>query len=342
MVEAARSANRIVQVGTQSRSNKGMREAIAYAQSGKLGPVTLSYGTCYKSRPSIGSAGREKGEFQPPATMDYDLWTGPAKLIMPRRNGKHGPVHYDWHWLYEYGNGDLGNQGVHEMDKARWGLGDPGLPASVVSVGGRFGYLDDGETANTQLAMMDYPELKAHVLFEVRGLTTKDYRGTKVGNIFVGEKGYVVCPSYSSGIVYDADGKKLQEFKGGGDESHFANFIKAVRSRKVSDLNCDIEQGHLSATLCHLANISYRLGTKQMLGDSITAFDGLPEAKEAFGRMKQHLTDNKVDLAVTPCLVGPKLALDRKGEKFTGEGAAKANTLLTRAEYRKGYDINAA
>ncbi len=342
MVDAARKADRIVQVGTQSRSTKGMRQAIEYVQSGKLGPVTLSYGTCYKGRPSVGSVGREKGEQPPPATMDYDLWTGPAKLAMPRRNGKHGPVHYDWHWLYEYGNGDLGNQGVHEMDKARWGLGDPGLPASVVSVGGRFGYQDDGETANTQLSLMEYPDVKANLVFEVRGLETKDYRGARVGNIFVGSKGYVVCPSYSSGTAFDADGQKLAEFKGGGDEGHYANFVKAVRSRKVSDLNCDIEQGHRSAALCHLANISYRLGDKRMLGDTIESFAGVPEAAAAFERMKEHLTANTVDLATTPCLVGPKLTVDVKAERFTGEGAAKANAMLQRAEYRAGYDINAA
>jgi hypothetical protein len=320
-----------------------MREAIAYVQGGKLGPVTLSYGTCYKPRGSIGTVGREQGEQQPPKTMDYDLWTGPARLVLPRRNNKaHGPVHYDWHWLYEYGNGDLGNQGVHEMDKACWGLGDPGLPASVVSVGGRFGYVDDAETANTQLALMEYPEQKAHLLFEVRGLKTDKYKGSGVGNIFVGSNGYVVCPNYGSGIVYDADGNKLQEFKGGGDQNHFDNFVKAVRSRKVSDLNCDIEQGHRSAALCHLANISYRLGEKRMLGDKIESFAGVPEAAAAFDRMKQHLADNKVDLASTPCLVGPKLAVDPKAEKFTGEGAARANAMLVRAEYRKGYDINAA
>ncbi len=333
MVEAARQNNRIVQVGTQSRSTKGMREAIAHVQSGKLGPVTLSYATCYKPRKSIGKVDRPTA---PPASIDYDLWSGPARLLPVGRKG----LHYDWHWLYEYGNGDLGNQGVHEMDKARWGLGDPGLPASVVSVGGRFGYVDDGDTANTQLALMEYPG--ANLVFEVRGLDTKHYKGTLVGNIFVGDKGYVVCPSYGSGVAFAPDGRITSVFAGGGDEGHYANFVKAVRSRKVSDLNCDIEQGHRSAALCHLANISYRLGQKSMLGDKITAFAGVPEAAAAFDRMKAHLTDNKVDLASTPCLVGPKLTLDPAAEKFVGEGAAKANAMLTRAEYRKGFDINAA
>jgi len=145
MVQAARKYNRICQVGTQSRSTAGMREAIDYVHAGKIGAVSIAYGTCYKPRGSISDAGLKHGDQAPPKTMDYDLWTGPAALQMPRRNTSRGTVHYDWHWIWNYGNGDIGNQGVHEMDKARWGL-NVGLPLSVVSVGGRVGYLDDGET----------------------------------------------------------------------------------------------------------------------------------------------------------------------------------------------------
>jgi predicted dehydrogenase len=340
MVQAARKYDRICQVGTQSRSTKGMRESMDHVLSGKIGTVSLSYGTCYKRRDTIGDAGRTKGAQTPPKTMDYDLWCGPARLAPPMRNGKFGPVHYDWHWVWEYGNGDLGNQGVHEMDKARWALGNAGLPQTVVSVGGRLGYVDDGETANTQLALMEYPN--AHLMFEVRGLPTKAYKGSMVGNIIVGDKGYVVCPSYSSGVAYDPDGKQVAAFKGGGDEGHFANFVKAVRSRKVADLNCDVEQGHLSAALCHLANVSYRLGEETTLDKDIAGFAGCKDAAEAFGRMKQHLTDNNVDLKTAVGRAGPKLTVDGKAEKISG-GAdlAKANALLFR-EYRKGFDITEA
>ncbi|QEL15058.1 Gfo/Idh/MocA family protein [Limnoglobus roseus] len=337
MTQAARKYNRICQVGTQSRSTAGMREAIKYIHDGNIGKVSLAYGTCYKPRNSIGKV---SGDQEPPKTMDYDLWCGPAHVLAPHRKTGNGTVHYDWHWTWEYGNGDFGNQGVHEADKARWGLNLPGLPTSVVSVGGRFGYVDDGETPNTQLNLYEYPG--AHIIFEVRGLGTKDYMGAKVGNIWFGEKGYVVCPSYSSGTAFTPDGQKVKEFKGGGDQSHFDNFVKAVRSRKHTDLNCDVEQGHLSAALCHLGNISYRLGKSCTIADDIRSFDGVVAANEGFERMKHHLVDNKVDTATAKGLVGVKLTIDPKTEKFSGgENLAKANEMLFR-EYRKGFDITEA
>jgi len=332
MVQASRKYKKVCQVGTQSRSTTGMREAIAYIHDGKIGKVNLAYGTCYKPRKSIGKVDKPT---EPPKSMDYDLWCGPAAKLPVQRKG----LHYDWHWTWEYGNGDFGNQGVHEADKARWGLNLPGLPNSVVSVGGRFGYVDDGETPNTLLSLYDYGT--AQMLFEVRGLDTKDYKGAKVGNIWFGDKGYVVCPNYSSGIAYGKDGNKLTEFKGGSDQQHFDNFVKAVRSGKSSDLNCDVEEGHLSAALCHLGNISYRLGTPALLGDSFTAFGGNAECSEAYKRMKEHLTDNKVDLTAEKGLMGRKLMIDPKTEKFTGTDVAKANDMLFR-EYRKGFDISEA
>jgi len=332
MVQAARKYKKVCQVGTQSRSTTGMREAIAYIHDGKIGKVNLAYGTCYKPRKSIGKV---DAPTEPPKTLDYDLWCGPAAKLPVKRKG----LHYDWHWTWEYGNGDFGNQGVHEADKARWGLNLPGLPTSVVSVGGRFGYVDDGETPNTLLCLYDYE--KAQLLFEVRGLDTKDYKGTKVGNIWFGDKGYVVCPSYSSGIAYDGDGNKVKEFKGGSDQMHFDNFVKAVRSGKSTDLNCDVEEGHLSAALCHLGNISYRMGTPALLGETFKAFGGNPESGEAYKRMLAHLSDNKVDLKEAKGMIGRKLTIDPKTEKFTGSDVEKANALLFR-EYRKGFDISEA
>ncbi|MBL8793425.1 MAG: Gfo/Idh/MocA family oxidoreductase, partial [Planctomycetia bacterium] len=134
IVEAARKYNKICQTGTQSRTNAGMRQSIDYVRSGKLGKVTLARGLCYKPR---GTIGKVTGEQQIPGTIDYDLWCGPApKKPLMRKN-----LHYDWHWTWDYGNGDLGNQGIHEMDKARWGLGKNELPKSALSLGGRFGYV---------------------------------------------------------------------------------------------------------------------------------------------------------------------------------------------------------
>jgi predicted dehydrogenase len=336
MTAAARKYKKICQVGTQSRSNPGMRDAIAYVQSGKIGKVDLAIGLCYKPRPSIGKV---DGEQKPPATMDYDLWCGPAPLKMPRRNvGKNGTVHYDWHWIWDFGNGDLGNQGVHEMDKARWGLGKTTMPNAAFSLGGRFGYVDDGETANTQLCVYDYGAEK--LIFEVRGLPTDGYKGAKVGNIFVGPDGYVVCPNYLGGVAYDKNGKEVAKFNDGKDQYHFDNFMKAVRSRKVEDLNCDVAEGHQSAALCHLANISYRLGQESTL-EKIGDFTVHPTGKEFLTGLLEHLKANKLDPATTIGRIGPKLAIDAKSETFQTRDKAladKANAMLTR-EYRKGFEL---
>jgi predicted dehydrogenase len=336
MAQAARKYKRICQVGTQSRSNPGMQAAIKYIHEGKIGKVSVAYGTCYKPRKSIGKV---DSPTEPPKTMDYDLWCGPApKLPVTRKQ-----LHYDWHWTWAYGNGDFGNQGVHEADKARWGLGVK-LPLSVVSLGGRFGYIDDGETPNTELCLYEYAN-DQKLIFEVRGLDTKDYMGAKVGNIWFGDKGYVVCPNYGGGVAYSPDGKEVQKFSGGGDHYHFSNFVKAVRSKNPADLNCEVEEGHYSAAICHLGNISYRLGQQLNFAEDITAMAGSKEAAAALQRMKDHLKDNGVDLKSAVGSVGPKLTIDPKTEKFTagtgGVDLKKANDLLFR-EYRKGFDITEA
>ena len=328
-VEVARKLGKICQAGTQSRSTKGMRDSIAFVHSGKIGKVTVSRGLCYKPRKSIGKV---SGPQKPPATMDYDLWCGPAPLKMPHRNTGFGTVHYDWHWIWDYGNGDLGNQGIHEMDKARWGLNKNSLPNSVISLGGRFGYVDDGETANTQICVFDYGD--SELIFEVRGLPTEKYKGAGVGNIFHGTEGYVVCPSYSSGVAYDKDGNILAKFGGGGDEGHFGNFIKAVRARDYTILTGDIQEGHLSSALCHLGNISYRLGDLTTFSKSALSDD--KDAADAFQRMTQHLSDNKVPLDKTEYRMGRKLIIDPKTESFRGD--KEANAMLFR-EYRKGFEV---
>ncbi len=324
IVEAARAYNRICQTGTQSRSNPGMREAIAFLHAGKLGQLKVSRGLCYKPR---GSIGKVSGPQQPPKTCDYDLWCGPApkKPLMRER------LHYDWHWVWDTGNGDLGNQGIHEMDKARWGLQKDQLPFAVVSAGGRFGYVDDGQTANTQVCVFDYGDKQ--LIFEVRGLRTDALRGAKVGNIFHCENGILVCPNYNSGIAFDNDGKQIARFNAVGD--HYGNFIKAVRSRKHTDLNADILEGHLSSALCHLGNISYRLGQPQPTGSG-SAFNDNPDAAEALTRMEKHLKDNKVDLDKTQVRVGRKLRIDAATESFIND--KEADALLTR-EYRKGFEV---
>jgi hypothetical protein len=314
-----------------------MREAMAFLHSGKLGKIKLARGLCYKIRPSIGKV---SGEQPIPKSVDYNLWCGPAPLKPLMR--KH--LHYDWHWIWDYGNGDLGNQGIHEMDKARWGLGKQELARSVISVGGRFGYVDDGQTANTQICVYDYGDCE--LIFEVRGWPSRSpYPGKEspkdglkptnfVGNIWYGTEGFMVCPSYTGGIAYSNDGEILKRF-GGGDD-HFGNFVEAVRSRKHEQLNADILEGHLSSALCHLGNISYRLGASQKDDKVAEALKADKDARESFAAMEEHLRANDIDVKDLSFQLGRRLTLDPSTESFVGD--AEANAMLSR-EYRKGFEV---
>ena len=261
MVEAARKYNKVVQTGTQCRSHKGIQDAVEFLRSGKLGQVFMAKGLCYKERKSIG----HKPEGPVPDGLDYDLWTGPAQMTAFNPN----KLHYNWHWIWNTGNGDLGNQGIHQMDLARWGLGKNEFPKTVMAAGGRYGYKDDGETPNTLSVAFEYDD--ALLQFEVRGLDTNDELGVRVGDIFYGTEGVLAITSYTDWQVYF--GKNLEKGpggKGGGD--HFGNFLQAVRSRDAKSLNADIEEGHLSSAYCHLGNIAYKLGRKLHINPSTESF----------------------------------------------------------------------
>jgi hypothetical protein len=282
----------MVQHGTQSRSEPAVMEAVSKIREGLLGDVYLSRGLCYKWRDTIGRA-----PVQPvPAGVDYDLWTGPAPLKPFTRNR----FHYNWHWIWDTGNGDVGNQGVHQMDIARWGLGLR-FPNKISAVGGHFMFDDDQQTPNTLNCAFEYdlPNGKRVMLeFEVRhwitnheakiGAATEANESTSdhpqlgpnagshntVGNIFYGSKGYLAIgdDGYRTWL-----GKEQQPGPSAGEaaEDHFANFVSCVISRKKEDLRAPIEEGHVSAGLIHLANASYRLGrtlafdpeTEQVKGD---------------------------------------------------------------------------
>ena len=317
--------NRICQAGTQSRSSTAHRQAIQYIRDGKIGRVLLARGLCYKRRKSIG----HYPDGPTPRGVDYDLWLGPA----PQRPFNQNRFHYNWHWNWEYGNGDIGNQGIHQMDIARWAL-DKGLPPSAISLGGRFGYVDDGQTPNTQLALLDYGD--AQVLFEVRGLESPPVMEVSVGNIIYGTEGFVALPNEDAGyaIAFDNKGAVVQKFRGGGN--HFANFIAAVRSRRQSDLNCPILEGHLSSAMCHLANISYRLAGPQSFGPRTDALGDNVDLREALGRFEQHLADNALRLREMSYQLGPRLAFDPRSETFAGN--MKADALLSR-EYRRPFVV---
>ena len=332
LVEASRHYNKICQAGTQIRSNPGIRDAIEFIRTGKLGRCTVARGLCYKRRNSIG---RCDGVQAAPRSMDYDLWCGPAANRPPHRNNPaFGTVHYDWHWTWEYGNGDLGNQGIHQMDVARWGLGKTELPRSAISLGGRFGYTDDGETPNTQMAVFDYTD--AELIFEVRGLETAGYRGASVGNVFHCADGYVVFSSYEVATAFDNDNRQLRRWNGSGD--HYGNWVSAIRSGRREDLKGEILEGHLSSALCHLANVSYRMGRATPFDRRNGVLGDNREANETMTRMVAHLTARNVPLDKVMLQVGHRLNLNVRAETFGDDRAA--NAYLTR-EYRKGFVVPA-
>lgn len=265
LVAAARKYNRIVQHGTNSRSTVALREAMQKLKEGVIGDVYMARGLCFKWRDTIG----KKPDGPTPPGVDYDLWLGPA----PKRQFNENRFHYNWHWNWDYGNGDIGNQGIHEMDICRWGLGVT-LPAKVCSMGGHFMFDDDQVTPNTMVSSLEFNKngKKAMIVFEVRhwmsnnegGIGQKtDSRGNFdsncIGNIFYGSEGYMAIEGYNSYKTFLGRKQEPGPARREGG-SNWENFIKAVRSRKREDLNADIEEGHLSSALMHLANISYRVG----------------------------------------------------------------------------------
>jgi len=286
MTAAARKYGRMVQVGSQSRSIAHKMEAVRLLRDGAIGKVYRAKGLCYKRRKSIG---RKPDMPNPPAGVDWDRFLGPA----PLRPFNENRFAYNWHWFWDTGNGDIGNQGVHEMDVARWGLGKTALPASVYSFGGKLLYDDDQETPNTQTAIFDYGD--AQLEFEVRGLLTPEEArlpirgGNTIGNIFFGSGGVMVVDLMGYQIYEGEELKKtadvgFKEPRAWDSAPHMANFLAAVKSRKHADLHADIEDGATSAALCHMANISYRLGRKLAFDPAAMRFRSDTEANKMLTR----------------------------------------------------------
>ncbi|HXE14945.1 MAG TPA: Gfo/Idh/MocA family oxidoreductase [Bryobacteraceae bacterium] len=258
MVAAARKYGRMVQVGSQGRSADHKIRAVQLLQEGIIGQVYMAKGLCFKRRKSIGHTPNEPV----PAGVDWDKFRGPAPMIPFSKNH----FLYNWHWFWDTGNGDIGNQGVHEMDIARWGLG-VGHPRSAVANGGKYVYKDDQETPNTLLSRFDYGDKE--LVFEVRGLQTgtegelsMTSEGNTVGDLFYGSDGWLSLDGNGYRVFKGDPAKLIQSAKSGNDSfaAHIANFLSAMRSRKYQDLHADVDIGRISADLCHLANISYRLG----------------------------------------------------------------------------------
>jgi hypothetical protein len=290
--------------------------------------MRLIRGFVYGLRNSIGKV---DGPQPVPETVDYNLWCGPSPLVpLMRKN-----LHYDWHWTWPTGDGDFGNNGIHYIDICRWIAGENKLPPRAVSVGGRFGYVDD---ADTQIVYLDYEPVP--ILFELRNLprvkgdsAMDNYRGVRYGVIVDCEDGYL-----AGGWAYDWNGKKIKQFHLTEGQGHHENFIEAVRSRKVSDLNADVQEGYLSAALCHMGNISHRLGKEASREDIVERIGGNKDLAESFERFQDHLLVNGVDLKQTPRILGPWLTMDPQAERFTGEFADEANKLV-RGSYRDPFVV---
>jgi predicted dehydrogenase len=247
MIAAARVANRMVQSGLQRRSGPLYRTAVDRMRSGRIGRVLYARSWYFSNRPTIG---RGK-EVPPPAWLDYDLWQGPA----PERPYRDNLIHYNWHFFWHWGNGELGNNGVHTIDFCRWALGVD-YPSEVTASGARLRFDDDQETPDTCIAN-----------FECNGRTivwegiswSRPYQSnSQIGMEFRGENGslYVDDNGYT---IYDPERKVVEENKlSRGDSEHMQNFLDAIRNG--SSLNADIEEGHKSTLLCHLGNIAYRTG----------------------------------------------------------------------------------
>jgi predicted dehydrogenase len=270
MVEAANKYGRIVQHGVQLRSSPAINEAIGLLREGYIGRVYMARGLVFRWRPSIGNHPVESV----PEGLDYDIWTGPAQKQPFSKN----LVHYNWHWNWEYGNGDVGNQGIHETDLCMWGL-DVGLPTKITSMGGKFLWDDAKEVPEVLTSIYNYPEEKKMIQFEVRHWCTNTEEGVTVGNIFYGDKGILVVDGYNKYKTYlgqnrepgksgDDGGKEASGMDRGdsGTDGHFKNFIAAVRKRDKKILTGPVETAHLSSALAHLGNIAYRL-------DRVLTFD---------------------------------------------------------------------
>lgn len=333
VVQAARKYKRMVQHGTQSRTSKNWAKIAAVIASGKLGKLHVSRGLCYKpgtpndlnTRSDIGF----KPVKRPPRGFNWNLWQGPAKYIDYHEN----LVPYRWHWFWATGNGDLGNQGVHEMDKARWMIPGAKLPKSCIAFGGRIGHYDQGEAASTHIAIMDYGETQ--LIFETRGLPKAGhYRGKTIGNIMHLDAGTIVDQKFfPKGSDQEAPLPEVEASRGPGSDP-FDNFIAAIRSRKIADLNAEAIEGHYSSALCHLANMSIRLGNKIPFSPRTEAFGNNEHAYESLGRTVDYLKDNGIDVEKSGYTLGRKLIVNAKTETIVDD--AEANALLTR-DYRKPF-----
>src|SRR5437899_5045524 len=332
MVAATRKYGRMVQMGTQNRSSTLLRQAFDYLHSGQVGSIRYVHALVYRARDGIGTVNTPTPL---PDTVDYELWCGPApKTPLMRKQ-----LHYEWHWFWATGNGEIGNNGIHVMDLCRWALGQNQPPPRAMSIGGRFGFNDCGETANTHISLSDYQP--APLICEVRNVRVSKspdamgkFRNQNHGLVIDCEGGYFAGDA-SGGALFDQQGKKIKDFPDDGssnrlETSHMSNFVAAVRSRKADELAAEALQGHHSTACCHMANVSYRLGRQarpEVIRETIQANR---ELSDAFERCREYLRENGVDLGASLAALGPWVTFEPTQGRFVNDIADQANALSQR------------
>ncbi|MDR3227840.1 MAG: Gfo/Idh/MocA family oxidoreductase [Puniceicoccales bacterium] len=343
MVAAARKYKRLVQADIDSRSNPGLGPAIAYAQEHLGRPIYASI-VGYKRRHSIGLS---RGPGRIPPTCDYDLHSGPLPATpLPRKE-----LHYDWHWQWLSGNGELGNNGPHQLDICRRALGKNTAPARVISLGGRFGYLDDGNVPNTQIVWYDYDGVP--VVFESRALGRKPgvnimdsltgvtATGKVVSHPTSGTSNCNLCVFFERGYlcgnsIFDNDGAPVKGFPGRSASQRA--FVEALKTGKQEDLRCDILDGHISANISHIGNISHQTGEHVGLDAARRKVKSFPYLERVFAGMEKHLATHGISLEKEGLCLGRELTFDSTAERFTGTHGDFANLFL-RDTYRPPFTV---
>jgi predicted dehydrogenase len=327
MTEAARKYDRIVSSGFQNRSDTGLRPFFERLHKGEWGKVKAIRVLTYRNR---GSIGKVDTPISPPEGVDYDLWLGPAQDVPIMRKR----FHYDWHWDYNTGDGDLGNQGPHETDLARWALKDPmALPDTVECMGGRFAWDDGGNTPNCLLVRMMYGDVP--ITCETINLKRPNYKGVGVGVIITCEKGEF-RGGRGGGKFYAPDGSELESWRGNQNE-HYGRFVQAIQQNDTSVLTSEIESAAYSSGLAHVSNIAYRVGDAMPHAEVLERFGHDDDLTESINRYAEIRKNAGVDPSAK-WTYGPKLHFDSKKMHFVGEHSHLANPYVTRL-YRKGYEV---
>ena len=329
-VEAQKKYGVVIQHGTQRRSDAGIAGLHEAIQAGKWGPLKISYGYCCKPRGSIG----HKPVGQPPANLDWNIWRGPAMIEEYHANY----VHYNWHWFWKSGNGDLNNQGTHQLDVARWAIdADQTHPVRAMAIGGRFQWNDQGETPNTMFGIAEYPNGQ-QVFFNVRNVNYEGYERQVENEYYFEDGGRIVRGMYYA--KGSNKGERVSVEKGnvtpGGN---WNSFIAAVRAKDPSMANGNVYDAHYGCVLGHLMNNSYRLGSKVPFNAKAGRFGDNADAAEHFLRLHETMS-NGVGLPEdgNEYVVGPWLNFDPKTETHTGDHSSEANVLL-KDPNRKGFEI---